>query len=208
MRTSVFWLLLLGPLLLASCSSFQEFVPRERATGESPTGKLAAEYPIVWGEDAIGDVRVWCHGGWDETDDEGQSWLVLHLGFELENRSEVPLVVERTALRLTGLRTAEGPVEDLRDPRRDGSPIAEPGQVATVHFLFERPSAGVRARDLLEFQAAWAVVDVEGDIVSEVTPFRAFDPPRRQPVYYGAGWGWGWGATWGQPVFLWGLNFH
>ena len=120
-----FWLSLL--LLSCACSNHRYFVPRENTNGTGPGGYPAAVYRIDAGVlgGAVGEVRVWSEGA-HFVDTEDDEVVELHLGFEIENTSTVPLA---TTLRHHG--GSPTPPVVRRSPR--GPPRAELPQPQTMH---------------------------------------------------------------------------
>jgi len=195
---------------LASCQGFRQFVPREAATGEAPTGESAAEYALEneVGE-ALGDLRIWSHGAWDDNaEGDEDDYTVVHLGFELENRSTSSLEVDPARVAVRNLTVDGVGTLDLDpSPDVDGDVRAAPGRRTTVHFLF-RTGQAVDPGRLQSFDAEWAVVDEQGVVTSQVTPFRAYVPPPRPAGWgpgwgYGPGWGWGYGGRFGRCGLWW-----
>ena len=95
-------LALFAGLVLAGCSSTQQFTPADRVTSLSPAGYPAAEYDVnsVMGE--FSDAKVWSRGAYRQ-EIAGEKRTVVHVGFEIENHLNQPIQFDAHGVRLDSL---------------------------------------------------------------------------------------------------------
>lgn len=188
------------PLLLlsAGCWSPRYFTPRENLNGTSPDGYPSAVY-VVRAADASsqGEVRLWSGGAKVHSDANDQEIVDLHVGFELENTSDAPLKIDVAAVHVAELYLDGSELGDLTRHSVTGSGEAAPGQTARVDVVF-RPD--VRYPSAVDsFSVRFAVCDVKGQLVEQVTPFVPVRPSRSRFAahsYMGVG-RYGWGGFYG-----------
>ncbi|MCY2955673.1 MAG: hypothetical protein NT107_01405 [Planctomycetota bacterium] len=178
--------------LLGSCTFNQYFAPRENRNGEGPSGAPAAVYPLAI--PMQGEVRLWSDGAIHEVVD-GKPVTYLHIGFELENTGAEPL---RLIAAKLSLEVAADPMLPSMLPRFDlvpaisvGEQEAKPGRTARCQFQFDL-GADRLPRTVPSCTVRFTAQQGE-HVVSQVTPFRAFEPPR-PVVFFGDSWPC-WGAS-------------
>lgn len=218
--------LLVVPLLLltAGCWQPRYFLPRENLNGTGPDGNPSAVYTVGGGETEngerrkdYGELRLWSEGAKARYTEDDEEVVDLHIGFELENTSDVPLGLDVSAVRLEEL-FLDGYLQNYLEPHEvEGEILAEPGSTARVDMVF-RPDT-TYPTEIDSFSVRFAVRDAKGELIGQVTPFVAGNQwGRRRGVgsalgygqfgpygFYGP-YGWGGGGFWGGG--LWGGSFY
>lgn len=211
-------LLLVTVWLFAGCSTHRFFTPREHQDGSGPAGHPAALYPLD-GPPPTGELRLWS-GGAELIDlDDGNAVTELHVGFELENHGEVPLVVDTGAIQCTDLVIEGQGAGSLAPHRLSGNAEVAPGAVARLDVWFRPPAEDGLAID--GFAVRFRIAAGDRTVLAQSTPFVPYRPTRRWhddwywyggywgggPGWWGPGpgWGWGWGPGWGWG---WGGRFR
>lgn len=178
-------------MFLPACVSYRAFAPRENLTATAPNGLPAANYPLADGLGPCGEVRVWAEGDVQEVD--GADTAVLHVGIELENRSQQPLRIDREAMRVQAVRSDGGATGEARLLQVDGEAVAPPGRTTRMGFAFA-PAGVARARAIQGFEVHWLVRrDGSEAGFEQVTPFGVHllppDPWRDGYCGWGPGFG-------------------
>jgi hypothetical protein len=197
-----FWLGLL--LLSCACSNHRYFVPRENTNGTGPGGYPAAVYRIDAGVlgGSVGEVRVWSEGA-HFVDTEDSEEVELHLGFEIENTSTVPLALDLVTLRLADVTFGRTRLE-LEPVRTEGVADAAPGTTTRIDAFF-RPGHEPWPQDINGFSARFRILAGGQPALTQVTPFAPYSP---HDYWYGDPWMWGPGY-WGYGVgFGFGYGWH
>jgi hypothetical protein len=196
---------LVAILFVLACVSRQSFMPTERLTAFSPQGFIAAEYDLKTRLGDLGQARVWSQGG-EYVRFRGQRRTLLHIGLEIENQSEVTLVLDQQRLRLDSATVNGTTFENIQVASIRGDTVIPPGEERRidVHFAL---TPGVYPTDVRAFRLRWALRD-NGAIYAQRTPFIQppvargpaywYHTPFYDPFFYG-GWGWGYGWSWGWP---------
>lgn len=185
-------LLVLVALLLPACGTSRAyFIPREDVRAQSPRGWPAAQYAVANANEAsVGEVRIWSEGA-QRLEIEGEKRSVLHIGFEIENRSTAPMVLEVPACRLAEVEVADVRLASVA-PDGDQSNFEVPaGRSGLIDLEFVMPRDTL-PRDIEEFKAQWTLTAGAIKLVQS-TPFRV-DTGRtrgRAYGYYGYYGGWG-----------------
>lgn len=175
-----------------ACAPRQPFMPTERLTAYSPQGYAAAEYDLHTRRGHLGQVRVWSHGA-ERVTFEGRRRALLHIGLEIQNESNTPLVLDEGQLHLDSA-TVNGTVfENIPVARIRGNTVVPPGGETTVDVYFAL-SPGIYPTDVRAFRFRWALRD-DGAVYTQRTPFieEPWGPPRGpyyhtpfyDPFYYG-----------------------
>ncbi len=186
-------LLPLLPILLGACATDRLFAPRENVNGAGPTGRPAAVYPLS--PAGNGEVRLWSDGG-DRRVDAAAALTVLHVGFELENTGNEPLVLDPVDVRIADLVVDEGVLAGA-PPRLLGAPskVATPnGSTARVDLEFGIDGE-LMPRAIRGFHVHWRV-QVGVDSYAQVTPFQTYYPEDSERVDPWPWWGFGYGYYW------------
>lgn len=158
-------------------ASSREFRPAERATAESPTGYEAAAYTIVVDGQRIGEAKVWSRGAY-EADDEMGDRTIIHFGLEIENHTDVPLILVRDEFRLTGITEDSIRFSGITPVRVDGSLRIVPGATQQVDLFFQLRGEELEPNDIGGLGLHWMIQD--GGRYAQYTPF-----VRDQRIYAG-----------------------
>jgi hypothetical protein len=188
---------LLGVLMFgfASCSASREFfVPRENLRAQSPRGWPAAQYSLQLGGKDAGEAKVWSEGA-AQVDHGDAKRTVLHIGFEIENRSATPMVFDVDRCRVNDVQTSSADGLVLTPFEESGQLTIEPGLVGLLDFEFLLPR-DTRPRDIESFRLVW-VVSSDGETIVKSTPFRVDDTRHYRRSYYDPWWGVGFGYHYG-----------
>ncbi|MHC5062902.1 MAG: hypothetical protein ACYTG5_02875 [Planctomycetota bacterium] len=184
--------LLLLLALTPACSSDAYFLPRENATGMSPTGIPAAEYRL----DSVGELRVWARKASVQYENDVER-VVLELGFELENNSPDPIEILLEDFELT-TRASEGPpMGPFPVAHHEGELALDPGESGEIQIWFH-PEGLDSPRDIAAFDLRWRLRRVGGGEFSESAkflrayrdygPYGYYGPYPYYPRYWGY-WG-------------------
>ncbi len=192
MRIAAFALL----LLCTACWSPSYFAPREHADATAPGGMPAANYAVPTGaSDAppTAELRVWSNGAKARFTDDNREVVELHVGFELENNSAIPLQLDLGAIAVEEL-VLDGVLQKPLVPLHiAGDGLSLPKTTARVDAIFEPGTTYPRHIDA--FAVRFRVTGDGREMLHQVTPFgphvRSYDR------YHDSGWGWGWGFGFG-----------
>jgi hypothetical protein len=155
--------------LSGGCGTSREyFRPRENQRAQSPLGHPAAQYTMQAGEKPWADVKVWSEGAWVPDDDDERT--ILHVGLEIENRTDATITLDAPAARIENMETSRGPVGALRPLDVDHAIDVGPKKVGLIDLEFALP-AGVRPRQIESFRFTWGLSS-ETHQHDENTPFR------------------------------------
>jgi hypothetical protein len=185
---------------LASCAAGREyFIPRENLRAQSPRGWPAAEYKLEVGGAEVGTAKVWSEGAAHvRVGDDRRT--VMHVGFEVENKSRGPLQFDVDQCRVTNLQTDHADALVLEPHDESGKLTVEAGQIGLLDFEFLLPPDTL-PREIDSFRVTW-VIGNEAEMPVKSTPFRV-DEARyyyRRSYYYDPWWhvgvGWHFGHHW------------
>ena len=156
------------PLLLlafAGCAGQRAtFRPTERVLAETSQGFAQAVYDLPQAQGRAGEAKLWTDGVYREGDR-----TIAHVGFEIENTGDVPIVLDLGAVRLAQVKTAAGPRDDLAPARTTGAAEVKPHSVGVVETFFALPE-DTKPRDIEEFRVIWSA-RVGEERRDEFTPF-------------------------------------
>jgi hypothetical protein len=187
---------LLGALP-ACTATHQHFRPAERAHAESRGGRPAAEYDLGVEQRRWGEVRVWSDGARYAADGP-QPGTRVHVGFELENALDVPLVLDLGETRLEGLEI-NGELFAALSPATPHPEHAAAGHsVRFIDLMFVLPKP-VPADEVGPFRVHWVLRGPDDWNYEQYTGFVEDYPPPRPywgPTYWHVGYGFGWGHRW------------
>jgi hypothetical protein len=197
-------------LCLLSCAATREhFIPREDVRAQSPRGWPAAQYPITIGGENVGEAKVWSEGTF-RADVEGDKRTILHIGFEVENRSGAELDFDVDKCRVVDVQGDDGRMADMAAHDESGQLHVAVGQVGLIDLEFVLP-LGSNPRDLDTFRVEWTLASPSGQFVQS-TPFRVDTTRYYRPryYYYDPWWGFGTGFALGHASghFWWGPHWH
>ena len=204
----------MGLLLLTSCAaSRQHFTPREDVRAQSPRGWPAAQYAVTIGAQNAGEAKVWSEGSFVD-DVGGDDRTILHVGFELENRSGGEMDFDVDKCRVVDVQCDDGQLANLAAHDENGTLHVAANQVGLIDLEFVLPRR-TDPRDLTSFRVEWTLATAVGTF-SQSTPFRV-DVARyyRSRSYYNdydysPWWGFGTGFAVGHVSsrLWWGPRFH
>lgn len=207
-----------GLALLAGCAApRQHFIPREDVRAQSPRGWPSAQYTVTIGGQNAGEAKIWSEGAYIEDIDGDDDRTILHVGFEIENRSAGELDFDVDACRVADLESARGRIADLGAHGESGKLHVAAGQVGLVDLEFVLPRR-TYPRDIESFRVVWTLATTSGTY-SQSTPFRIdtaqYYRPRPYYGYYGyypydPWWGFGTGFVVGHVSsrIWWGPHWH
>lgn len=204
----------LGLVVLSACAASREhFIPREQVRAQSPRGWPAAQYDVtIAGEDA-GEAKVWSEGTM-RADVNGEDRTILHVGFEIENRSGAEMHFDVDRARVVDVQGDGERFADLGAHAESGRLHIASAQVGLIDLEFVLPR-GTRPTDIDVFRVQWVLGTSKGEY-AESTPFRVDTQRYYRPhydyygPYYSPWWGFGtgfaagrfssriwWGPRWG-----------
>jgi hypothetical protein len=168
----------------AGCATTENFTPAERATATSPGGEAAADYEMVVDGERLGDAMVWSNGAYRA--ENGRT--VVHIGFRIENETDVPIEIEAEDLELR----AEGGGRILQRDEPvaiEGPTSISPGRDGVLSVYFLMPD-GVSPQEIDAIRLTWTAR--AADLAySQRTPFlerpmeaRYMPHPYYSPFYY------------------------
>jgi hypothetical protein len=160
---------LVSLLFLVGCATTQEheiFVPLERAQGQTLEGYTEALYDISGPGGRFGEVKVWSRGAY--TSPEADKPLI-HVGFDVDNRSEEALELAPEQIRLESVQTGEQVLRDIKALSPPSIATIAPDSTGRIELVFALP-AHVRPSQVQAFRVAWAV-ESDGYAFKEFTPF-------------------------------------
>lgn len=188
MRFAAFALL----LLCTACWNPRYFAPREYVNATGPGGMPAANYVVPTGAlDAppAAELRVWSNGAKARFTDDNREVVELHVGFELENNSAIPLQLDLGSIVVEEL-LLDGVLQKTLVPLRLlGDGAALPKTTARVDAIFEPGTT--QPRDVDAFAVRFRVTGDGRELLQQVTPFGPH--VRSNDRYRDSGWGWGFG---------------
>lgn len=191
-------LALLGLVVFTSCAaSRQHFIPREDVRAQSPRGWPASVYPVTIGGQNLGEVKVWSEGTM-KAEVDGDERIILHVGFEVENRSGREMHFDVDKCRVVDVEGDDGTrFASLSAHQESGTLSITAEQVGLIDLEYVLPR-GTRPRDLDSFRVQWAF-STDGGEFAQSTPFRVDTTRyrRSRAYYYDDGWGspwWGFGT--------------
>jgi len=209
---------LLGLLALTGCAASRaHFIPREELRAQSPRGWPAAQYTVTIEGKAAGEAKVWSEGTM-KADVDGDDRTILHIGFEVENRSGGEMDFDVDRCRVVEVLGAGERFADLSAHEQSGVLHVGDGQVGLIDLEFVLPR-DTRPRDVESFRVDWALRTGAGEF-AESTPFqvdthtRYYRPHYYHDYYYDPWYPWGWGFGTGFVVgrfghrAWWGPRWH
>lgn len=197
-------LAIVGFLSLTSCAASREyFIPREDVRAQSPRGWPAAQYTVTIAGQSAGEAKVWSEGTM-KADVDDQERTILHVGFEIENRSAGDLDFEVDHCRVVDVQGRGERFADLGAHAQSGVLHVTAGQVGLIDLEFVLP-LGTRPRDLRSFRVDWRLTTPQGQF-QQSTPFRVDTATYYRPYPYGYGYGYGYYDPW-YPWWGFGTGF-
>jgi hypothetical protein len=183
-------------MCLASCTASREFfVPRENLRAQSPRGWPAAQYPLLLGGKDAGEAKVWSEGA-AQVGHGDEKRTVLHIGFEIENRTATPMSFDVDRCRVSDLQTNSRDGIVLTPHEESGQLTIGPGLIGLLDFEFLLPR-DTRPRDIESFRLVWVISD-DAETLVKSTPFRVDDTRNYRRTYYDPWWGVGVGYHYGH----------
>lgn len=168
MRTYINVMVRVTSLLLlafAGCAGQRAaFRPTERVLAETSAGLAQAVYDLPRAQGRAGEAKLWTDGIYRE----GER-TIAHVGFEIENTGEVPIVLDLAALRLGEVKTASGTRGELVPTKTTGSAEVKPHSVGIIETFFALPD-DTQPRDIEEFRVIWSA-RIGEERHAEFTPF-------------------------------------
>jgi hypothetical protein len=160
---------LLTTFATLSCAEQVAFNAAERATAISPRGDVAAEYDLQVDGRPFAELEVWSEGVWRD-DADGREGTLLHVGFDLENRTRATLWFDADDLYVDSVEIEDGGVAEAAPVSVEGTSEIPPHGAARVEAVFEIADR-VDPDDVRGFQAHWTL-RTETRAYSQRTPFR------------------------------------
>lgn len=141
-------------LTLAGCAAQREyFRPTERAEAMTDSGYVEARYDVTTSQGRVGEVKLWSLGSY-RGEVNGKATTLVHVGFEIENAGNTPLVLDLPGLWLDTVRTDKGTFRGLRPVAWRGKHVAPPHSRARVDGYFALP---VQPQRVDAFDVRWNV---------------------------------------------------
>ena len=153
--------LILVVAVLPACSKDAYFLPRENATGMSPTGILAAEYRL----NEVGVLRIWALRASVQSIEDSDR-VVLELGMELENSCPDPIEVLVEDFELFTRRSEGPPMGPFPVVHHEGQLALDPGETIELQLWFH-PDSIESPRDIAAFDLRWRLRRVGGGEFSD-----------------------------------------
>jgi hypothetical protein len=203
----------LGNVWATGCTAArQHFIPREDVRAQSPRGWPSAQYAVSIGGQTAGEAKVWSEGASVVDDDADDDRTILHVGFEIENRTDGELDFDVDRCRVIDAVIDDGQISDLGARDESGKLHVAAGQVGLIDLEFVLPR-DTRPRDLRSFRVDWTLANASGTY-KQSTPFRVdtarYYRPRAYYYDYDPWWGFGTGFAVGHVSsrFWWGPRWH
>jgi hypothetical protein len=167
--------------LIPGCVSSRAFVPAEHVTAFSPEGdSYAAEYSLVEGGRARGNVKVWSEGASRDASDENPQ-TILRVSFEVDNHAASPLRFDGGHLYVEELAKPGATPGRTRATHVEGDLLVPSGERREIEASFALPSS-VLPSDIPGYRVGWSVVGERRH--TRTTPFlRAVAPGYADPWY-------------------------
>ncbi len=199
-------------IALTSCATARRhFIPREDVRAQSLCGWPAAQYILTIDSQNAGEAKVWSEGAFDG-DVDGDERTILHIGFEVENRTGGELTFDVDQCRVVDVQCDEGRIANLGANEESGKLQVAAGQVGLMDFEFVLPR-NIEPRDLNAFRVEWTL-STPGGAYAQSTPFRIdsqrYYRPRSYYYDYNPWWGFGTGFAVGHVSsrFWFGPHWH
>ncbi len=179
---------------IAGCGNYPEsFEPSERVTAISPEGTLAAEYPIRGTTGDLGEVKVWSRGTF-RGKVNGQERTLLHVGFDIENSTDRPLMFDTSSIRLESAQANSKVFGGLVPASVVGQGAIAGNSDGTVDAYFELPH-GISPQEMDSFRVRWDV-SAGAQTFSQRTPFLEVPDYSYAYPYYDPFFDPYWGGYW------------
>jgi hypothetical protein len=171
-------------VLVASCAPRRAlFEPAEAATALSPEGYVAAHYTLFTDVGRLGEAKVWSQGAYP-AEMAGEQRTVLHVGFEIENYSRVPIRLEPEDVYLDSATINRSHIRNIPVASAVGLRSVRPETVGHIDLYFVLPR-NVQPANVNAFRVRWTIRN-GGVTYSQRTPF--LEAPARYaavaPYYY------------------------
>lgn len=159
----------------------QAFEPREKTTGQSASGYIAAEYDLRAGDRYMGEAKVWSDGAF-RRQIEGATIDVIHVGFEIQNQLGSPIDFIRDQLYLSSATLGRNVVQDIRPVQVQGQLQIPAGDEQRIDAYFSLPP-GTKPNDVSAFRVHWRISNGQVSYTQR-TPFTASKDPQETAYFY------------------------
>lgn len=183
---------------VAACGGGPEYFRPTEKLSETSGGYPAASYDIRSRDAQVGQVNVWSSGAYEEESRRGDH-VVVHVGLEVENNSQMPIVLDTSKLAMSRVEIDDDRLVDARllsVQSEDGDLVVGPGRVESFDVYFQVPQTD-NPQNLDSFRVRWAL-RWNGQEYLQYTPFLEmyeyayapwypyyYDPFLYDPFYYG-----------------------
>jgi len=158
----------LGMLACAPQGTAAKFEPVASATTETIKGAASASYDLTTPKEQLGDVKVWSEGATLQ----GNFGTQISVGFRVTNRSDRPIQLDTSSIRLVSVDTKQGDFAIVQPAVASESPIivAPNGGITQSHLTFQLPQ-DVHPSDVRGFRVLWTARAATGEEFTHRTPF-------------------------------------
>jgi len=145
-----------------------KFEPVASATPEAVKGVSSASYDLATPKEQLGDVKVWSEGATLQ----GNFGTQIRVGFRVTNRSDRPMQLDTSSVRLVSVDTKQGDFAIVQPVVASESPIivAPKGGIVQSHLSFFLPQ-DVHPSDVRAFRVLWTARAATGEEFTHRTPF-------------------------------------
>lgn len=188
-RAGALGAVLAASALVAGCSS-PDFRPLQ-ADRSTPSELAAAQYDLKVDDHDLGDAKVWSKGTpGDALHLPIEAKRLLEIGVRIRNDSDQPMRLDLRATDLE-LHTDDERMYVVESPLQvNGVTDVQPGGLQRITLLYELP-AGVKLKDIVGYELAWAVEAGDGRRITRSTTFRRAEDDRGYYYYPYGGFGYG-----------------
>lgn len=158
---------------LVGCTTrnVESFTPLERVEGQTFEGYTEAVYDLAGTAGRFGEAKVWTKGAFIPTNDDQ---TVIHIGLDIENGGQEPIVVNPSEIRLESVQTDKGVLQNVPVSIPTRATAVRANSTGRVELYFELP-AQIDPSDIDAFRVAWRVQS-DGQEFTEFTPFAHTEP--------------------------------